>query len=306
MNFVFFGTDDFSTAILEKLISDFYYPVLVVSQPDKPVGRKQIMTPPPIKHVCETHNLRLVQPTKAIEAFEAIKAVKPDAYIVASFGQLIPQALLDIPAKGAINVHTSLLPAYRGASPIQNAIYHGESRTGITIMLMDAQLDHGPILHQEKLDITDTETNGSLRARLATLGADTLCKILPDFENGKLKAREQNHAQATFTKLITSEDARIDWNRKAVEIDRQVRAFQDWPTAWTILPNQKRLKIIRSLPVMRASEQPAGTLDLSKEGFFVATSDGWLQILELQLEGKEIMRAETFIPGYKSLHGQRA
>lgn len=304
MNFVFFGTDDYSVAILEKLISDYFYPVLVVSQPDKPVGRKQIMTPPAIKHVCDTHRLPLLQPQKTSEIIAQLQAAKADVFIVASFGQIIPQAVLDIPSKGAINVHTSLLPRYRGASPIQAAIANGEIRTGVTIMLMDAALDHGPILHQQALEISPTETNSSLRARLATLGADTLCKVLPYYINGKIKPVAQDDTAATFTKLITKDDGRIDWKQSAAEIDRQVRAYQDWPTAWTMLPNMKRLKIIRATPLQRAAEQAPGTLDISKDGVFIATGQDWLSVQELQVEGKGIMLAASFIPGYQSLHGQ--
>ncbi len=305
MKFVFFGTDDFSVAILEKLMSDFYYPSLVISQPDKPVGRKQVMTPPPIKHVCETHRIPLLQPTKAIETLEAVRAIEPDLFIVASFGQLLPKALLAIPKQGAVNVHTSLLPAYRGASPIQAAIIDGQSHTGITIMVMDEQLGHGPIIHQERLAISPTETNGSLRARLATFGADTLCKILPDFLNGKIQVREQKHDVATFTTLITKEQAKVDWKQNAATIERQVRAYTDWPVAWTVLPNQKRLKIIEAGIANTDQVAIPGTLAINAQGLRIAAQDGWLEVLRLQVEGKEETDAKQFSTGYKNLDGQQ-
>lgn len=306
MKFVFFGTDDFSVAILEKLISDFYYPALVISQPDKPVGRKQVLTPPPIKHVCETHRIPLLQPTKAIETLEAVRSLEPDLFIVASFGQLLPKELLALAKQGAVNVHTSLLPSYRGASPIQAAIIDGQSHTGITLMVMDEQLDHGPIIHQERLAISPTETNGSLRARLATLGADTLCKILPDFLNGKLQVREQKHAEATFTTLIKKEHAKIDWTQSVSRIERLIRAYTDWPIAWTVLPNQKRMKIFEARIAQPAiSSAKPGTIHIEGHTCLIATMDGWLEILQLQVEAKEETDAKQFTTGYKQLHGQQ-
>lgn len=286
-------------------MSDFYYPDLVISQPDKPVGRKQILTPPPIKHVCETHRLPLLQPTKAIETLEAIQAISPDLFIVASFGQLLPKALLAIPKKGAVNVHTSLLPAYRGASPIQQAILDGQRFSGITIMVMDEQLDHGPIIHQEQLELSPNETNGSLRARLATLGADTLCKVLPDFVSGKLMPRPQNHDQATSTTLITKEDAKMNWSQSVFVLERMVRAYADWPVAWTILPNQKRMKIFTA-QVSTSQRAPAspGTMEIDAQGLRIAAKDGWLELLSLQVEGKGEIDAKLFATGYKSLDGQ--
>lgn len=306
MNFVFFGTDDYSVAILEKLISDFYYPSLVISQPDKPVGRKQILTPPPIKHVCETHRLPMLQPAKAIEALDAIKKLGPDLFIVASFGQIIPQQLLDIPRLGAINVHTSLLPRHRGASPIQAAILHGDAVSGVTIMLMDSQLDHGPIIHQERLELSDHETNTSLRSRLATLGADTLCKVLPDFVKGNMKPIEQDHQAATFTKIIKKEDAKIDWNAPCLEIERMVRAYQDWPNAWTLLPNGKRMKILSAQAhpyEERDTRETAGTLRIKNPHASIVCADGILALSAVQVEGKTEISAAEFSRGYQSLSG---
>lgn len=306
MKFVFFGTDDYSVAILEKLISDFYYPALVISQPDKPVGRKQVLTPPPIKHVCDTHVLQLLQPKRSIEALEALRDLQPDLFIVASFGQLVPQEILDIPKLGAINVHTSLLPQYRGASPIQAAILNGETRTGVSIMLMDSELDHGPILHQESIEVSDTETNTGLRARLATLGADTLCKVLPDFVSGKIKPVPQDHAQASFTKLIAKEDAKISWQSSAVQIDRMIRAYQDWPYAWTLLPNGKRMKIIaaQSVQTETAPVTAPGAIAISKDSFSISCPDGFIRPTLMQVEGKNEITAAEFSRGYQNLEGK--
>lgn len=306
MKYVFFGTDDYSAAVLEKLISDFYYPALVVSQPDRPVGRHQTLTPPAVKHICLTHRLPIVQPQRAAEAEETIRAVQPDVFIVASFGQIIPASLLAIPKHGAINVHTSLLPRHRGASPIQAALLAGDESTGVTIMLMDAQLDHGPILHQERIAIAPTDTNITLRAKLATVGADTLCKILPDYLHGKLSPRPQNHAVATTAGMIDKAYARLDWNKPCAEADRRVRAFQEWPWAWTNLPSGKRMQIMSAQP--QPSPQPMrqapGTLLIENEQARIACTDGWLLLREVQVEGKNACNGEAFSRGYRSLSGQ--
>lgn len=308
MKFVFFGTDDFSVAILEKLISDFYYPSLIISQPDKPVGRKQTLTPPPVKHVAETHGLPLLQPVKVREALPALQNLQPDLFIVASFGQIIPQEVLDRAKLGAINVHTSLLPRYRGASPIQAVILAGEHKTGITLMNMDAELDHGPILYQASLEVDERETQSSLRARLATLGADTLCKVLPDYVRGLLKPRAQDHASATFTTLVQKKDARLDWAQSCRALDRAVRAYEDWPWAWTTLPNGKRLQIFFATYRRQADGEtlpPPGTIAISDSKISIACSDGWLVPNTVKVEGKEELSAEQFARGYHQWHGQR-
>ena len=220
---IVFGTSIF-VAILEKLISDFFIQCLL-SQPDRPAGRKQILTAPPVKHVCETHRIPLLQPERVIDALAAIEKAKPDLIITASYGQIIPLSVLQSAALGAINVHTSLLPKYRGASPIQSAILAGDTETGITIMNMDAGMDHGPILLQKALSIGDEETAVSLHSRLATLGADMLAKCLPDYASGRLKPVPQDHRAATFCKLIKKEDARIQWSSDAVDIGRKSSLF---------------------------------------------------------------------------------
>ncbi|MBI4121917.1 MAG: methionyl-tRNA formyltransferase [Parcubacteria group bacterium] len=306
MNIVFFGTSEFSVAILEKLVSDFFYPVLVVAQPDRPTGRKQVLTAPPIKHVCLTHRLPLLQPERVIDALAEIAAAKPDLIITASYGQIIPAAVLDLAKHGAINVHTSLLPKYRGASPIQAAILNGDTHTGITIMNMDAGMDHGPIILQKGLEIGADETAVSLHARLATLGADTLTKVLPDYLAGRMKPVAQDHAAATFCKIIKKEDARVDWQKSAVEVSRLVRAYFDWPCAWTMLPKGKRLKIVKARPVdaPKIGLQP-GELFIDNERAFIGCTDGALELLDVQVEGKEHANVTDFARGYHALSGQR-
>lgn len=305
MRIVFFGTSEFSVAILEKLVSDFFYPVLVISQPDRPAGRKQTLTPPPVKHVCETHRLPLLQPERVIDALAEIEKAKPNLIITAAYGQIIPLSVLRLAPLGAINVHTSLLPKHRGASPIQSAILAGDTETGITIMNMDAAMDHGPILLQKALRIGAEETAVSLHARLASLGADMLAKCLPDYTSGRLKPVEQDHRAATFCKLIKKDDARIPWASDAVAIDRKVRAYFDWPCAWTMLPNGKRLKILhaRPLPGEEKNAQP-GRISIEGSRVFIDGLYGKLELMDVQVEGKEQMKAELFARGYHQLSEQ--
>jgi methionyl-tRNA formyltransferase len=304
MKFVFFGTSEFSVAILEKLISDFFYPVLVVSQPARPAGRKQVMTEPPIKHVCDTHQLKLVQPERVKDIQQMIADLKPDLIITASYGQIIPDNILSLPVHGALNVHTSLLPLHRGASPIQAAILAGDHETGVTIMKMDAQMDHGDILFQRKTMIEPNDSAVSLHARLANLGADTLTKILPDYISGKMKSIPQNHDKATFTKLIKKDDARLSFMRPVSEVERAVRAYYDWPCAWTMLPNGKRVKILHASAEEGHVDAVPGTLMLQDDHASIACPDGRLVLKLVQVEGKNTTPAAEFARGYHTLNGQ--
>lgn len=304
MKFVFFGTSIFSVAILEKLISDFFIPELVITQPDKPAGRKQILTPPPVKDVCVHHEIPFLQPENLNKIEDKLRSLDIDLIITASYGKIIPQAILDIPKKGAINVHTSLLPLYRGASPIQTAILKGEEKTGITIMLMDAQMDHGDILYQKSVPITQTDTFTSLQSKLAHIGADTLPKIIPDYLKGKITPRAQNHEQATLAPMIEKSDAEIKWNQDCTIIDHQIRAYYDWPTAWTTLPDGKRIKIYKAH--CRESDHPTspGKIHIQRDIAGIETLDGLIAFDEVQVEGGKVMSAKEFISGYLRFHGK--
>lgn len=305
MKYIFFGTDDFSVAILEKLMSDFYFPVAVVTMPDKPVGRKQVMTAPAVKSVCEHHNLPYFQPEKLTEIKDELVKLEADYFIVASYGKIIPQSILELPKSGAINVHTSLLPEYRGPSPIQQAILDQKEQSGITLMMMDAEMDHGAILHQQSVDLADAETYRSLHSKLAQLGADTLAKCLPDIVKGKLKPKAQDDSIATYTKIIQKSDAQIDWTKSAKEIDAHIRGYFDWPIAWTTLEDGKRLKVIQAQPGQTDKEVQPGLLFFEDKQVKVACGSGVIEITMLQVEGKKEMDAETFITGYGRLDGTK-
>jgi len=304
MKFAFFGTDDFSIAIIEKLMSDFYYPSVIVTMPDKPVGRKQVMTPPPIASVAEHHKVPLMQPEKVADIKEQLQAYDLDVFIVASYGKIIPQSILDIPKNSAVNVHTSLLPEYRGSSPIQAVIRDGQEITGITIMTMDAEMDHGEIIFQQSVDIDERETYRSLHSKLAHIGADTLAKVLPDFLSGKLKPRPQNDEEATFTQMIKKADAKIDWTQSVQTIDQLIRSSYDWPIAWSLLPDQKRLKIIQAHPEPREELKKPGTITLNNNLIEVSAKNGVLILDRLQVEGKKEMSPKDFIAGYQRFNGE--
>src|SRR3989344_2901487 len=249
MRYVFFGTPKFAATILEKLIDSGYIPDAVICNPDEPIGRKRILTPPPVKIIAKKFNFSIFQPLKLrgnLEFFDRIKKIKPDLAIVVAYGKIIPKEILGIPIYGFINVHGSLLPAYRGASPIQSAILNGDEETGITLIKLDEEMDHGDIISKSKCQISNNDTYESLSQKLAISGAELLIKTISDYIAGKIKLTEQSHTEATYAGIIKKEDGKINWLKSAEEIERMVRAFYPWPTAWTIW-NEKTLKILEAI-----------------------------------------------------------
>lgn len=298
--------------------------VAIVTAQDKPVGRKQILTPPPVKKWAQENNLPVLQPDKIRkpEWVEKIKELAPDLIVLCAFGQIIPQEILDVPKYKALNIHPSLLPKYRGASPIQSAILNGDTETGVCLMIMDAEMDHGDIIEKSKIQITNPKiTFKELSKQLSDAGAELLIKTLPDYIAGKIKPQEQDHAQATLCKLIKKEDGKIDWNKPAQEIERQIRAFQEWPESYTDF-NGKILKIIEAdletplkspseIPLNNPSDSPLNNPSDSPGQVFltdnnqlaVHTSNGILILKTLQLEGKNPMSAKDFLNGHKEIVG---
>ena len=251
LNFAFFGTSEFSVKILEKLIENGYVPSLIITAPDKPQGRKMIMTPPPVKVFAQTHNLKIDQPERlAVKPPSGGLTAKPfDLFIVASYGKIIPKSILDIPKFGALNVHPSLLPKFRGPSPIQSFILSGEKKTGVTIMLMDEQVDHGPILAKQELEFSKINAK-ELEEKLAELGGQMLVDTIPKWINGEIKAEKQDHSQATFTKKINKEEGFVDLEKDNPElIYRKFLAFQPWPGIYYFAQknNQKTRVIITDM-----------------------------------------------------------
>lgn len=312
---VFMGTPDFAVPALEALIkSDFIEVVAVITNPDRPVGRKQITTPPPVKILAGKYGIPVLQPgsIKKQEWVEKIKELNPELIIVAAFGQIIPKEILDIPKYKTLNIHGSLLPELRGPSPIPYAILEGHQKTGNTVMLVDEQMDHGAILAQRELQISEKETSETLFEKMAKIGANLLMETLPLWIEGKIMPQEQNHSEATYCKIITKEDGKIDWQKSAEEIERQIRAFTPWPGTFCFFQDQnseqKRLKIIEAevmecgnLSLREIEAISVGLLSLINNNILVQTGKDCLKLIKVRPEGKNQLSAEEFINGYKYL-----
>ncbi len=314
---VFFGTQDFGAAILQALIDSKQYDIVaVVTRPDRPIGRKQEIEPSPVKVLVKKHDLKVMQPeslksatalgssptpTPPKRGFTTTYHLPPtDLFIVCQYGLIIPKKILDLPKYGALNVHASLLPKYRGASPIQTALVNGEKETGVTIMLMDEKMDHGSILAQEKISIDIDDTTISLSKKMSVAAAELLSRTIPAWLAGKIKPKPQNDSEATFCKILTRDDGKIDFNKTADEIYNLYRGLTPWPGVWTLWEG-KRLKLLK---IKKANKQiPAGYVTVETNKIFIGTSRGSVEALELQLEGRKAMTAEAFIRGYKNING---
>ena len=325
LKLAFFGTSDFAIPTLEILNSDSnssHSISAVVTQPDKPTGRKAILTPPPTKTWAEKNNITILQPKtlKDDDFFNTFKKLDPDICIVASYGKIIPERYLELPKYGFINIHPSLLPKYRGPSPIQTAIMNGDpapilsadrhsergrnwcrvsKETGITIMLMDKDVDHGPILSSKPYYILHTTYYPQAEKDLAKIGAELLIETLPKYILGELKPVEQDHSKATFTKILSREDGRIDWNKSAEEIYNKIRALNPEPRAWTTWQN-KALNIIMGEINNTEAKETASTVIRIENSIAVATKKCYLILKQIQPEGGEEMDAVSFVNGHPS------
>jgi methionyl-tRNA formyltransferase len=299
---VFMGTPHFAVPTLHALC-ETYDLVGVYTQPDRPAGRGKQLAMSPIKQAALARNLPIFQPkTLRSAAVQAeLRDLQPECLIVAAYGLILPQAVLDIPRHGCLNVHASLLPKYRGASPIAGAILGGETETGITIMLMDAGLDTGPILNQMTRSINTHYTTGTLEAKLSVLGAILLRETLPRWLNGDLTPQPQDESRATLTKLIAKEDGSVNWSHSAVTIARQARAYNPWPTAQTTWRGQA-LKILRATPRMDIANA-VGHVMQHDGAILVGAGEGCVQLNEVQLAGKRAMNIAEFVRGHREFVG---
>ena len=300
---IFFGTAELACASLQKLAEDDRFQVVsVVTQPDKPKGRDLQLQASSVKRLALEKNLPVLQPAKARDAgfIQQLRELNPDLMVVVAYGQILPQALLDVPAHGCLNVHTSLLPKWRGAAPIQWAILSGERETGVTIMKMDAGLDTGPMLATVRTEIIAEDNAQTLHDRLAELGADLLLGTIPGYMEGRIQPTPQPEG-ATYARKITKEDGLIDWSRSAQELSLRHRAFTPWPGSFTYLPQsgkKRLLKIWGAELENSAGDHPPGTvLSTGREGIRVACGSGVLRITELQREGGKRMQAGDFLAG---------
>lgn len=297
---IFMGTPDFSVPVLDRLVSDGYDVTAVVTQPDRPVGRKRVLTPPPVKVAALKHNIPVYQPEKIKdpEELEKILALKPDLIVTAAFGQILPKKLLDAPEFGCINVHASLLPELRGGAPIHYAILQGKEKTGITIMYMVEKLDAGDIISQVEVPITDNDNVGSLHEKLSKAGAVLLSETLPRLLKREIHPIKQDEALATFASNIKREQEKIDWSRNGEEIYNHIRGLHPWPVAYTLLDGEV-LKIWWGEKVsMKETCHPGTIVDIVKDGIVVSTGNSTaIKITELQPSGKKKMPAVQFLNG---------
>ncbi|MDM5332673.1 methionyl-tRNA formyltransferase [Ureibacillus composti] len=297
---VFMGTPHFSVPILRMLHEEGYDILAVVTQPDRPVGRKKVMTPPPVKEEAVRLGLPVIQPEKLRNSTELDEIIElgADLIVTAAFGQILPKVLLDAPRLGCINVHASLLPKYRGGAPIHQSILDGESKTGVTIMYMEEKLDAGDIISQQEVEIEETDHTGSMFEKLSIIGRDLLKETLPSIIAGTNERTKQEEEQATFAHNISREQERMNWSDDARKLYNQVRGLHPWPVAYTTL-NGENVKIWWAQVGQTTTEQKPGTVvEIGKDRFEIATGDGkTLAILDLQPSGKKRMTAEDYLRG---------
>ena len=301
MKIVFMGTPDFAAGALEALLEAGHEVTAVVTQPDKPKGRSKELQFPPVKETAVKHNIPVLQPVriKRAEEIEILKQYEADVYVVAAFGQILSQEILDMPKYGCLNIHASLLPKYRGASPIQNVIVDGEEETGITIMQMDAGIDTGDMLYKKSIAIEAEDTYETLHDKLKILGGEAIVEALELLETGALVPEKQDHSRSSHVKMITKEMGNIDFTKTAWEIDRLVRGLNPWPSAFTFYKG-KQMKVWKVKPQESSMQAEPGTiLEVTKNEIVVACGEGAIRILELQLEGKKRMTAHDFLLGVK-------
>jgi methionyl-tRNA formyltransferase len=305
------GTPDFAVPSLSALINDNGFEVItVVTQPDKKIGRKQILTPTPVKNRAGEDNIPVLQPTNISEINKQLQQYRPDIIVVVAYAQKIPKEILDIPKYGVFNVHGSLLPKYRGASCLQAPILNGDKKTGITIMKMDSGLDSGDILAQKEIELTPQDTASTVHDRLAELGAGILPRSLKSYIQGKAKTEPQNNSQASYVRTLKKEEGKIDWRKPAKEIERMVRALNPWPGTYSYAnyPGGKKtiIKILEVEPkILKINEYPNGTLFVDREEKLgVQCGENSLKITKIQPEGKKPMSGEDLARGYKDLLGR--
>ncbi|GGE63824.1 methionyl-tRNA formyltransferase [Streptosporangium jomthongense] len=303
MRLVFAGTPDFAATALKALLGTHHTIVGVYSQPDRPAGRGRKLQPSPVKQVAEDSGIPVFQPAslKTPEAQQELAALRPDVMIVAAYGLILPEAVLQIPAHGCLNIHASLLPRWRGAAPIQRAIAAGDTETGITIMQMDKGLDTGDMLLKSVTPIAADDTGGSLHDRLAELGGKAIVEALDLLEKGELQGEAQDDEQACYAHKLSKEEGHIDWSRSASDIERLVRAFNPWPGTYTDL-EQQRLRIHEATAIDEQSRKPAGTvIRREREGIDIACGRGVLRVTRLQLPGSRAQSVNDLINGGKQL-----
>ena len=305
MRIVFMGTPDFSVPALTALVEAGHDVIAVVTQPDKPKGRGKLVHMPPVKEKALEYGIPVYQPVKARdpEFVSLLKEMKPDAMVVAAFGQLLPKTILDIPKYGCVNIHASLLPKYRGAAPIQFAVINGESVSGITTMMMAPTLDTGDILDQESVALDEKETGGSLHDKLSAIGGRLIIKTLKKLEDGTAVRTVQDEEKMTYYGMLKKSMGDIDWNQDAASIERLIRGLNPWPSAYTSWEG-KTIKLWEADALEKEYEGTCGqVVKTGKDCLYVKTGKGTLAVKELQLQGKKRMDTGAFLRGYQIAEG---
>ena len=301
------GTPAFSVPSVRRLVNGEVFDVIaVVTQPDRPAGRGREPVPSPVKRVAVEYDIPVLQPErlrKNPEVIDALRDLAPDVIVVVAYGLILPASVLELAPHGCINVHASLLPSYRGAAPIAPAIINGDLETGVTTMLMDEAMDHGPILAKRTTPIQPDDTRGSLTERLAELGADLLVETLPRWVAGEIEPQPQDHVAATYVKLLKKEDGEIDWNQPATRIARMTRAYDPWPGAYTYFDG-RLFKVLRAQAIdIDASSAERGEVIEVDQSLAVVAGDGAVLLEKVQLAGKRAMEAGAFARGQRDFVG---
>lgn len=301
------GTPDFAVPSLTSLIEDNYHVAAVVTQPDRPKGRKKVITPPPVKVVAEKYGIPVFQPEKLRdpENVQKVLSYQPDLIVTAAYGQILPESLLKVPKYGCINVHASLLPKYRGGAPIHKAIIEGETETGVTIMYMVKALDAGDMIAQRAIPITEVDHVGTMHDKLSQVGAELLIDTLPSLLKGEITPIPQDETQVTYAPNIRREDEKIDWSRSAKQIANQVRGLHPWPVAFTTWRGQPFKIWWANVSEEFADTSPGTVKRVDKEGIVVSTSEGCLILTDIQPAGKKRMSVEEFLRGHQMEAGER-
>ncbi|MBO4903299.1 MAG: methionyl-tRNA formyltransferase [Lachnospiraceae bacterium] len=301
MKIVFMGTPDLAVTVLDSIVNSRHEVTAVVTREDKPKGRGKEVSMPPVKEYALEHGLTVFQPAKikTPESIATLKTFEADIFVVAAYGQILSQEILDMPAKGCINVHTSLLPKYRGSAPIQWAIIEGETMTGVSVMQMDAGMDTGPVLFTEEVPVADDETGGTLHDKLAEAGAKLIVKALDEIEAGNAHPVKQDSEAATYAKMLDKKMGHINFAEPAVKIERMIRGLDPWPGTFTFFGG-KTLKIWKAYVCNEECREAPGTvIGVEKDAFTVSTGEGALRITEVQLEGRKRMQTGEFMRGCK-------
>ena len=304
---VFMGTPEIAAVTLQMLLDGSDRIVGVVTQPDRPTGRGQQSRPSPVRRIAESRGIPVMTPVKIRDSdfLDALRSWKPQIIVVVAFGRILPKSVLELSPRGCLNVHYSLLPKYRGAAPVTWTIINGEEKGGVTTMQLVEQLDAGPIYLQEEIKLDQHETTGSLQARLAPVGGQLLLNTIGGLKNNSLQPKYQEESCVTFAPLIKKEDGLVDWTQSAVTIERRIRAFTPWPSAYSHL-HGKLLKIHRATPIQtNRSGTPGEIVRADSGGFWIATGNGTLSLEEVQLENKKRIASVEFIKGARIAAGDQ-